>query len=1051
MDTNLKQELLEKDKKDHSVLDQTTIEDNQISFSEDSEDYPEDTPAPTKKEKEDEEKSEGWFSSAIDSLKTKYERTTFKAVEKYFDDENYLKVITNLPPQTKDLQPKNILKKFNDKWRKITKEKLPKSQNDDDYIDELSNSTDRKVSLFSIVRRGIKKEFYWAVFFKILMRLAFISLPYVLKEYLKDVKSFKRISILESVGWCLLAGMLTFWGYVWGQLSSKWSGATKIRVTEMVRDSIYIHITDSNIDFLSEANSSFISKLMLYELKPLENFVDAMIELCSSPIPLLGAFTAILFEFAADLYSLIFFGFFAFLIFFVYRLHKIVVFSKKKVRTYGSLCTGQIETLTKQAKFIRANSLQKNIVRQLWKFRTIQVELLKKIHKYESFFKFIFSGPVITGSLLLLANQDSEESFDVVTVFEIIFIARSLKVLLTSLSIAMGNYQDFEPAYQLFNLYFKHVNRSPTVGVFQEQAKKKTKEKIEKASIQVPRGFRKQTALERLAEVESKHSGASFVFDNCSFVDRKVKTRVFLDLIFSEKFMGGKTRLDGMAEDKLVLNGVRTIIKKGSKVCVVGGEDSGWQFFMDCLSNEHELADGVLFSKGKVVHFDRKRYSLLDVSILENIILDRKLNRKKLDKVLASVGLSILEFVGGEKGSLKENQKIAEILKVKLLLARALYCELDIMVISNLMDELSFNERMSIFDNVVKGYLALNTVVFHSNDRALIDRADYVLVFEGGKIAQQGNPCDLEVQRGGAFELLTQVKRMNRGLEGAFRCSKLEERKRRRRNPIFGLSEVDSELVLGVHQGLIRKRLFSVINVVLFMKRLIKAKSNKKISIAKAPQEHEKMCTESIISSVSKFLKLHSNIARKLIIVLSITSGFLIFAFDTWLGYWSNTKYQNTDEQNQTYFWVLLMISLSSALFNLFRDMKHTAIIRTVSTKMFFGSVKTIIQADEKWFEKMSIPLIIYNITNYQIVMDDEFGEKAMGSANSLIMMIFSFLIANICFPGYFAVVTIILFYFMNKYVKKVLRTVEITIPKTNEARVQWFDCYSNACSTLSR
>ena len=1007
-------------------------------LSEDSEDEEVEKSAQKKDEKKEEEKTPGCFTELKEFLKERYERTIFKQMDKFFDDEGYMKVVTNLPPLAKDFQPSYHLNNFNEKWKEITKEGLPKSQREDNQlIEELSNKTNRKVNLLRIISRSVKKDFYWAVFFKILMRIATISLPYVMKEYLKDIKSFKDVPLLESIGWCLLAGLLTFWGQVWGQLSLRWSSPTRIRAIEMLRDSMYIHIMDSNIDFLSQADSSFLSKLMLYESAPIESFVDAVIDLTASPIPIVFAFVVIILEFETNLYSLLIFGFFGILGIVIYFLHTASIASKKKVRTYGSLCTGEVEELTSEVKFIRANSLQKHLLRQIWKFRNIQVQMLKKIHGFEAAFNFLFSSPVIAGSLLLLSNQNSANEFDAVTVFAIISTVGSLKLLLSNLSNALSNYQDFKPAYELFNLYFNHISRSPRVSVFESIEKSKKSEKKEILRIQAPDKMGKKEAEIEAGKVQEREFEAAVVLDGCSFMDRKKKTKEFLDVIFNEDFMGEATSLEIEKELFISLEGITVNLRKGHKVCVMGEENSGFQVFLEALSNEHELIKGLLLVKGTLIHFDKKRFSLLDLSILENIVLDRKVRRKKLDKILASLKISLEQFVGGERGTLKDNPNMTDNQKVKILLARALYSDFDTIVISNFFDLLALDEKVVMFDMIVKGYLSLNTVIYHSNDRTLIDRADYVLVFDGGKIVQQGRPKELEGQ--GIFQDLTHSQNVNQGQLKIMK-SKLEGRRLARRKAIFGMEEAEAASLKFMHQKMVRGRLYSIFSVILFLKRVVKLRLKKIGPSEKLP---ERIYTESTTGSIFKFLKLHSRFTPIFIVILSLASGFLVFAFDSWLGYWSATRRKNTEQINRRYFRILIILSVSSGLYNLLSDVLFSAIMRNISNQMFFASVKRIVKADIKWFDKLTIPLIIYNITHYQIMMDDEFSYRITKIANNLIMVIVAFMVANICFPGYFALVSVVVIVYMVRTVRRVVRTLEVTIPNNFQGRIDWFECYT--------
>lgn len=175
-------------------------------------------------------------------------------------------------------------------------------------------------------------------------------------------------------------------------------------------------------------------------------------------------------------------------------------------------------------------------------------------------------------------------------------------------------------------------------------------------------------------------------------------------------------------------------IQQGQKVCLVGKLIEGVQDFADSLSNEHRLTQGSLIVRGKLSHLSLKRSRLVDETYLKNIILDSKLDTKKLDSILHSIDLDLRALPGGEYGKPDHKSNITILDTVKILLARTLYHEADIFVFSNLFDELAPEDRIELFDNTVMHHLDEQTVVFHSNDVKLIQQADYVLLFRNHEL-----------------------------------------------------------------------------------------------------------------------------------------------------------------------------------------------------------------------------------------------------------------------------------------------------------------------------
>ena len=1022
-----------------------------VDQSEDSEQEPEaPAPAPKKEKAASKDPPKSCFAELKDFLAARYDRMIFTDMNKFFR-EDCKKVVDSLPPLRADMQVPHHIKTFEEKWREIAAESLDKPLREDKaLLDELAQNVHRPVQLMQIIRRSIKTDFLWSVFFSVLSQIANILLPYIMKEYLKDIRSFKNVSVFESVGWCFVAAAMTFLRNIWAQLSARWNSPARIRTLEMLRDNIYVHLADSNVDFLSAATTSFLSKLLLYETDPIENFVAAMINLFAAPVPIVFAATMIYLEFETNVtLALIILALFLVLTVLIIVLHRTTIHLKKKFRTLGSRCTGEVDELTSEARYIRANNLQKHILRQIWRFRSSQVKLLRTINSYAALFNFLFSTPVIVLSLLLLAvqNSDKEGSFDAVTVFSIISAVGSLLTILNSLSDALSKFQDFKPAYELFNLFFNQVARSPKLATFEKQVVGPPQEGLPSVKqaykVQYPSTMEKQEALQSLQAMLSQDpQDFQIRFSKCGFVDRRKKVRDFLDVIHNEDFMGETTVFENHNNKPVPsLREVDVLIRKGKKICVMGEEASGHQIFLDSLSNEHELLSGLLVSVGQVAHFDAKRFSLLEVSILENIILDRELVRKRLEKICTALELPLDRFVGGERGTLKDNPNITEMLKLKILLARALYSKFELFVFSNFFDSLALDEKVDMFDKTVRGHLGLATVVFHSNDKALADRADWVLVFEAGGIAEQGPPRELASKRASLYLGLALAQKAVQGNLKVMK-SRLELRRHKRRPPLFDIQEPQRQAVLAVHKKQLASRFLTIAFTLLLFKRLAKRKKVAR-EIQKQDKSRDVLLVQSMWETVMKFLKTHTRCTPFLFVLFSLISGLLVLAFDSWLGFWSSTRRKNSPTTNRRYFWILIFLSIGSGAYNLLRDVLYSWMMSSVSNSLFFGSVKRISRADIGWFERMTVPLVIYSITNYQIIMDDDFSAKVILISNNLVMICFAFLIANICFPGFFIAVSGLIIYYMFYCVRCVFRTLEISLPRNFAGRIEWFNCYT--------
>ena len=75
---------------------------------------------------------------------------------------------------------------------------------------------------------------------------------------------------------------------------------------------------------------------------------------------------------------------------------------------------------------------------------------------------------------------------------------------------------------------------------------------------------------------------------------------------------------------------------------------------------------------------------------------------------------------------------------MKILLARALYQDSTIFCLYNFFNLLDFEDWLPFYEVLVEQYLLFDTVFFYSNDLFLAKKADLILYFENGQIAEQG-------------------------------------------------------------------------------------------------------------------------------------------------------------------------------------------------------------------------------------------------------------------------------------------------------------------------
>jgi ABC-type multidrug transport system fused ATPase/permease subunit len=376
--------------------------------------------------------------------------------------------------------------------------------------------------------------------------------------------------------------------------------------------------------------------------------------------------------------------------------------------------------------------------------------------------------------------------------------------------------------------------------------------------------------------------------------------------------------------------------------------------------------------------------------------------------------------------------------KLKILLARALYSQFDVFVISNFFDSLALDEKVDLFDKTVGGYLSLGTVIFQSNDKNLAERADWVIIFEGGKIIEQGSPKALaSLRRRSAYAKLTQLQKMSKSSLSITK-SKLVERKARRRNALVTAPPLEALKVRGLRNRNTSLDLITVASTIILFKRLV-SRITRKRQEKKAKEASLVMLSESMPTSLFKFLKLKMKITPFLLIFLFFFSALLTLAFDAWLGWWT---INSTEKGKQLFFFeVLIGISVATGVYTFTRDVLYHTLMRHITNGIFYNMVNKIFRADITWFEKLTVPKILYNMTFYQAMLDEDFNRNVFKLFNSSSLGLVAIVIANLCFPMFIVVTIFIVWYLGNKLIR-ITRALRITLPQTFAARIEWFGAF---------
>lgn len=221
------------------------------------------------------------------------------------------------------------------------------------------------------------------------------------------------------------------------------------------------------------------------------------------------------------------------------------------------------------------------------------------------------------------------------------------------------------------------------------------------------------------------------------------------------------------------LDDISVMIRKGEKIAIVGANGSGKSTFINLLCGMHKPTSGTVFMNGEDVqkNVDKVRNSISPVfqdfgkyefSILENIILSnskRKVDEKEVQRIARLVGVD--EFVEQQKhgyyevvGSFsEEGNNLSGGQWQKIAIARALYRDTaEIMVLdepTSALDPIAEADIYRNFANIVQG----KTTLLVSHRLGVCSIVDRILVFDNGRIIEDGTHAELLKKRGKYYDL----------------------------------------------------------------------------------------------------------------------------------------------------------------------------------------------------------------------------------------------------------------------------------------------------------
>ena len=196
-----------------------------------------------------------------------------------------------------------------------------------------------------------------------------------------------------------------------------------------------------------------------------------------------------------------------------------------------------------------------------------------------------------------------------------------------------------------------------------------------------------------------------------------------------------------------ILKNISFSVKKGELLAIVGPVGCGKSSLVSAMLGEMTKTSGTVRVAGTLAYCDQKPW-ILNATLKDNITFGEPYNEEKFNSVIASVNLAddirmlpagVLTEIGERGINLSGGQK------ARVAVARAVYKDADVYLLDDVLSALDAQVGHHVFHECILKYLRARskTVVLVTHSVHLLDKADLIIVMDGGKVKACGSYKDL--------------------------------------------------------------------------------------------------------------------------------------------------------------------------------------------------------------------------------------------------------------------------------------------------------------------
>lgn len=905
------------------------------------------------------------------------------------------------------------------------------------------------IPLWLAIYKFQKKRFILATVFKIISDFIMISLPLAFRQINSNMKK-QSIPIPNSLLMIALIPTLLLMQDLLRQHSEKLMAQTKAMVGQALRSFLFEKLMNTDYIFLSTAEPNFLSRLIFFEIENLLDFIAIVPSLISGPVALAFLGGLVIYQLGMlNIYMITA----SVLLMVALVLYLLNFFNLKVSRGRDKYSTTQSKQALKLQELIaNIDQVKVNLFEGYFRKRLIGLRRdadrhLQWIHRSYGYIEFILQViPFLFSCVIVIAykaiiGQEVTSS----QTFTIISMMIAVTVPLRQFSDSLRRMRLYQIAYTCISKFFKIVKEKQVDNCL-----------LHTDGLEV--GEIAMTGCFFLAETGAVIKEINDTFENASLgipqtrhknrqfsIVRSKRRRTTLIRVESEKPAENRTS----TQQRIALKNITFSVSKGEKICVLGAEGSGKFVFFLALLGELTLESGHFGKKGKVVFLDMDNQKFLKSTIRENIILGMEYFADKFNNICEVVGLNLDKYIGRDLTEIIEGQRnISFTDNKKILLARMLYQDPDIILINKFFDQLSKDQQTDVFEKIVRGYLKEKTVFYTSNINLLIKQSDRIMVFKDGELIEKDVYSVLISRRRSEMYALVMTDSSGSSnffgkiLEGVRIYPKETAIEHNNKKPELGvvriINDESSEIssILSINQ---EEKLNNVLMD--WMGKTIDRIRGKTL------REEEEFVLNNSKESMKRMFLVNGKFNLILIIVIFIIADSSLIMIQLWMALWGANVFNLSYEANFYYYIAIFAFASVSVIT---RELFFTTILLGNLTGIYKQCVEHLLSAEKQWFDQNPSNRIVYLLTKDQTIIDNDLVRSFFIVFDTSLITAIIVLSLNYFYFGIMLLVTIALGFLAYSINSNFDVVSQRLLAFTTKSRAEMIDTYLENFDNLS-